>query len=331
MPRLSNFFRSRDPVISTDLVYRRVERQEIESALRLILVSDEGLASDQAVLDFLSFAMQRKIDLSEIWIALMGNRIAWALLPISSPGRTMLLFTPNRLPRATPIHAVRQLTDRVCEHWKLHDMHLAQFLLDPAEKEIQRLYAGCGFETLAELLYLSRTVRGEVPAVSLPDGFTLTTYSRPAHEAFASTIQQSYEGSLDCPALNGKRHIDDVIAGHKAAGAFEPSLWYLLSEQGAARGVLILSPSNYTDAIELVYLGLVPAGRRRGLGDVLMRLALEAVTLQHRTELSLAVDSRNLPAMRLYYRHGLKRVGSRLAMVRDLRSLSTPDLQPAGA
>jgi ribosomal protein S18 acetylase RimI-like enzyme len=320
MPRLSNFFRSRDPVISTDLIYRPVERQEIESALRLILVTDEGLASDQAVLDFLSFAMQRKIDLNEIWIAQMGNRIAWALLPISSPGRTMLLFTPNRLPQATPVDAVRNLTERVCEHWRQREMHLAQFLLDPAEREIQNLYLNCGFQTLAELIYLSRIVRGNGLPVALPRGFELTTYSRATHPAFADAIQQSYEGSLDCPALNGKRNIDDVIAGHKAAGAFEPSLWYMLSENGQARGVLILSPSNYTDAIELVYLGLVPAARKRGLGDVLMRLALESVTLQQRGELSLAVDSKNHPAMQLYFRHGLKRVGSRVAMVRDLRT-----------
>jgi len=39
------------------------------------------------------------------------------------------------------------------------------------------------------------------------------------------------------------------------------------------------------------------------------------------TELTLAVDSRNAPAMKLYFRHGLKRVGSRSAMIRDLRSL----------
>ena len=38
------------------------------------------------------------------------------------------------------------------------------------------------------------------------------------------------------------------------------------------------------------------------------------------SQLSLALDSRNAPAAKLYYRHGMRRVGSRLAMLRDLRA-----------
>jgi ribosomal protein S18 acetylase RimI-like enzyme len=44
------------------------------------------------------------------------------------------------------------------------------------------------------------------------------------------------------------------------------------------------------------------------------------VVAQRRSDLSLAVDSRNVPALRLYYRHGLRRIGSRTAMVKDLRA-----------
>jgi ribosomal protein S18 acetylase RimI-like enzyme len=36
--------------------------------------------------------------------------------------------------------------------------------------------------------------------------------------------------------------------------------------------------------------------------------------------LSLAVDARNAPALNLYYRHGLQRVGSKLALMKDLRA-----------
>jgi hypothetical protein len=44
-----------------------------------------------------------------------------------------------------------------------------------------------------------------------------------------------------------------------------------------------------------------------------------------KSELTLAVDSRNAPAMKLYFRHGLQRVGSRTAMIRDLRPLQTSE------
>jgi ribosomal protein S18 acetylase RimI-like enzyme len=122
--------------------------------------------------------------------------------------------------------------------------------------------------------------------------------------------------------------MEDVIAGHKATGLFDPTAWHLLMEQTQPRGVLILSPAPHNELLELVYLGLSPESRGKGLGDVLMRLALNEVKRLDRSELSLAVDSRNEPALKLYFRHGLRRVGSRLALLRDLRS-AAPATHPA--
>jgi ribosomal protein S18 acetylase RimI-like enzyme len=51
-----------------------------------------------------------------------------------------------------------------------------------------------------------------------------------------------------------------------------------------------------------------------------MRLAVAETARREFTELSLAVDARNAPALRLYHRHGMRRVGRRLALVRDLRA-----------
>jgi ribosomal protein S18 acetylase RimI-like enzyme len=53
-----------------------------------------------------------------------------------------------------------------------------------------------------------------------------------------------------------------------------------------------------------------------------MNLALVTVARQNRSELTLAVDSRNEPALKLYHRHGLRRIASRMAMIRDLRQSS---------
>ena len=40
--------------------------------------------------------------------------------------------------------------------------------------------------------------------------------------------------------------------------------------------------------------------------------------------LTLAVDSRNAPALKLYYRHGMQQIGAKTAMLRDLRSSENP-------
>ncbi|HVT90415.1 MAG TPA: GNAT family N-acetyltransferase [Tepidisphaeraceae bacterium] len=320
MASLSNFFRPRDPGAGPGFtpVYRPVQRQEIESALRLILADGNGLASDEAVLDFLAFALQRKIDVNEIWVAIVDDHIVWALLPIISPGRTMLLFTPNRLPLGTPPSAARELTDQVCAHWQKKNVNLAQLLLDPSDENVQELYVACGFEMLAELIYLQKSVF-EPLHVAFPAGFEIVHYSAESHTDFARAILHSYEQSLDCPRLNGRRDIQDVIAGHKASGIFEPNLWHLLRENGQNRGVLILSPSPHNESVELVYLGIAPEARGRGIGTLLLRHALNAVHGTGRKELTLAVDALNTPALKLYYRHGMKRIASRMALIRELK------------
>ena len=158
-----------------------------------------------------------------------------------------------------------------------------------------------------------------------------STYSPATHGLFATTIMETYRDSLDCPGLNGLRDIEDVITGHKSSGEFDPNLWFLLCEHGhngnadggdpgpTPVGVLLLSRVSRMETVELVYLGLVPAARGRGLGELLLKHALALVPAAGRSRLTLAVDAINAPAMRLYYRHGLQRVGARTAMMRELR------------
>src|SRR5688572_12621938 len=325
MARLSNPFRSGDGAPGDDatrVICRPAQRAEIEPALRLLLADANGLAGDDAVLDFLSFAIHRKIDTSATWVAEHARRIVWAILPIVSAGRTMLLFTSGRLHSQTPPQAVRLLADAVCRYYGAgaQPLALAQLLLDPDDQTIHDLYRRTGFEDLAELVYLQRSVRGSTEGDALQAGWQLVTYSADAHALFADTIVRSYAGSLDCPALNGRRDVEDVIAGHKATGVFDPAMWFVLrDERGAGRGVLLLNPTAGSDSVELVYLGLVPESRGQGIGDALMRLAIQTAARREFRDLSLAVDARNAPALRLYHRHGMRRVGSRLALVRDLR------------
>ena len=327
MARLSNLLRTGDGGASDPdarIICRPAARPEIEPALRLLLADDSGLAGDEAVLDFLSFAVHRKIDTSAIWVAEQARRIVWAILPIVSPGRTMLLFTSGRLPKQTPPHAVRLLADALCRYYGAgaRPVALAQLLLDPADQTIGDLYRRTGFEELAELVYLQKSVKRGGEFEPLDEAWELINYSPESHAAFAETIVRSYEGSLDCPALNGRRDVEDVIAGHQATGLFDPSMWFVLRRRagGAALAVLLLNPTAGSDSVELVYLGLVPESRGRGVGDALMRVAAAETARRQFTELSLAVDARNAPALRLYHRHGMRRVGTRLALVRDLRA-----------
>jgi len=50
------------------------------------------------------------------------------------------------------------------------------------------------------------------------------------------------------------------------------------------------------------------------------RAAAVAVASKH-GRLSLAVDAGNLPALKLYWRHGMQVIGRKQALLRDLRNL----------
>lgn len=320
MRGLSNLLGLRDPSGREPVLCRKALPSEIDSALRLLLVSPAGLATDAHVADFTQMTQDRGIDLSQLWIAHRNGMILWTLLPVVSPGKTMLLFTPGRLPRGSSPDAVKQLVNSLLEHHRNQGVQLAQFLLEPSDRSIVRLYEGCGFTVLAELLYLQRAVRNPVRRPSIPMGLTLETYSPENHAAFAQAVQQSYRDSLDCPALNGKRDIEDVLTGHRTTGEFDPRLWFMLKEDDQPLGVLLLTRAIHGAAIELVYLGLSPEARGRSLGDWFMMLALAITHETGSDNLSLAVDSQNRPAMKLYFRHGMSRMGSRIAMLREMRS-----------
>jgi ribosomal protein S18 acetylase RimI-like enzyme len=302
---------------------RPVQRAEVHASLQLILGSSGRPASEEHVVDFLRYAVYRQLDLNDIWLAARGRKLVWAILPVISPGKTMLLFSPTHVPPAEQDTSVCPLVERVLEHYQTRAVELAQVLLDPGDAGAVELFKACRFEPLAELIYLDRDVRGRGAAVAPPNGFTFETYSAGNHAAFARAVAATYEESLDCPRLNGRRSIDDVLEGHKAAGEFDPKLWFLLRDGSVAGsvagGVMLLNRSTRTDSLELVYLGLAPHYRGKKLGDVMMRQALATAASIGSRRLSLAVDSMNAPALRLYQRHGMTRLCSRIALLRDLR------------
>jgi GNAT superfamily N-acetyltransferase len=124
----------------------------------------------------------------------------------------------------------------------------------------------------------------------------------PSREAeFRALLQATYASSLDMPELEGVRSLDDIIEGHRAAGRFIPGRWQLGQIPGHPEiaVVLLLSDVSDRDAWEVVYLGLTPAARGRGLGRAAIAHALELARC-HVSRLELAVDVRNLPATRLY-------------------------------
>jgi ribosomal protein S18 acetylase RimI-like enzyme len=299
---------------------RPAHSREIDPALRLLLCSASGAVDEAQLREFTRLAKTPGDNLGGLWVAAQGDHLITALLPVVSPGRTLLLFLPGHLFSEYQATVTRQLIQTICRRASEADLHLAQCLLDVHDTVVTPLLRTCSFERLAELLYLQATIGRGIQEAPLPASYRWETYSPRTHELFATTILSTYQHSLDCPRLNGLRSIDDILAGHRATGHFDPAIWFVLLDHHTPLGALLLTHLSGADLIELVYLGLAPGSRGRGIGDILMRRAAAAVAARKGGRLSLAVDAGNLPALKLYWRHGLQVIGRKLAYLRDLRA-----------
>lgn len=292
---------------------------EVEPAVRLILSSWGGSPDAAMIREFVRIAREQSGPAGGLRVAEQKGRLISAVLPVASPGRTLLLFLPSSLRGNTARQATVELAEQCCVQARSGGIQLAQALPDPEDNWTMSVLQSAGFARLAELMYLQAMIPRHVQPPKLPAGFALAHYTAETHDLFARAIAASYVHSLDCPSLNGLREMEDVLAGHKGTGVFDPVHWFVLHEDGRPGGVLLLSRITRSDSFELVYLGIPPEQRGRGFGDLLMRQAWHSVSRSDCVRLTLAVDGSNEPALRLYFRHGMSAVGRKSAFLRDLR------------
>src|SRR5205823_4042102 len=79
--------------------------------------------------------------------------------------------------------------------------------------------------------------------------------------------------------------------------------WFLASRRGRPAAVLMLSAPG-RGAWALTYLGIAPADRGCGLGRELTRFAVRRAAAAGAPGMTLNVDLRNVPALRLYAGEG---------------------------
>ena len=72
------------------------------------------------------------------------------------------------------------------------------------------------------------------PRRSSPISLELVPFSDAEHERLADIVVRTYAGSLDCPDLGNVRPIDEVLAGYRAVGKFDPARW-LIARAGPRR------------------------------------------------------------------------------------------------
>jgi ribosomal protein S18 acetylase RimI-like enzyme len=125
-------------------------------------------------------------------------------------------------------------------------------------------------------------------------------------------------GSQDCPEASGLRTIEEVLAGHRAQGVFDPAMWWLVRDASKPVGVLLINAVRDESVWEVVYMGIVPEARGRGYGRQLLNFALREARSAGVGRVELSVDSRNIYACQIYRLLGFELVNIRLVYLAAL-------------
>ena len=123
----------------------------------------------------------------------------------------------------------------------------------------------------------------------------------------ANMVAATFEGTLDCPELNGIRTPTQVLRGFLDGLPLRTQpYWLLLHVDGQVAGCLLLKKHAASELLELCYVGLLPKFRGRGLGRVMIGEAIRRTELLSCNVLAAAVDTRNLPALKIYHQFGFR-------------------------
>jgi ribosomal protein S18 acetylase RimI-like enzyme len=270
----------------------------------LALVFRDLLPEDrqQRILALLEDARSGRAPLDGLLAAHRGGRLVGGILSEVQAGRTAIIWPPRLLPDE-PLSTGQQLMAATSEFLTAKRVCVAHALLEAGTEEDGCLFRAAGFERLSELVYLVSEEQ-HFPRSLPASPIEFEPYNSANHDRLARVVEATYEGTLDCPRLNGIRRTEDVLAGYRATGVFAAARWLLVRHQGEDVGCLILADHPQHENWELVYMGLVPAARGNGWGQDITRHAQWLTRRAGRPRLVLAVDAANQPAIRMYLRLG---------------------------
>jgi ribosomal protein S18 acetylase RimI-like enzyme len=255
-----------------------------------------------------------------------ANRNDTGIEPIV--GAVWVRFLPGRVGSVTApqtrMDAPRQtgalLLERAAETASEANVVLLQALVEPEDTIAASEFAAAGFAHTTDLLFLVAQCDGDQSASrsSRPteNAIEWVAYTAEQHNRLADLVERTYVASRDCPELDGIRAIDDVLAGYRATGEFAPERWLIATQAGHDVGCLLLADHPADAQWELVYLGVAPEFRGRGLGAALTHRALWMASRANRARVVLAVDAANAPALAIYRQAGFETWGRRAIFLR---------------
>ena len=268
-----------------------------------MLVSQEPVAERAGRVATIVTALRQR-DVSEATLVgvwrdgqLMG--VAWGQV---LPGKTVLLWPPRVTPDENEVIG-DELLGFLDKRLLAAGIRMSQVVLSHREHPDASRLERAGYTHAADLLYLvSELDRNDATPVECELEFE--PYTLANHSRLATLVERTYVGTLDIPALDGVRDIEDVLAGYEQTGEFSPDRWFFVRYGNEDVGCLLLTDHPLQQQWELVYLGIVPEARGNGWGIKAARFAQRLAKDADRRRIILAVDATNDPAVSAYTKAG---------------------------
>jgi mycothiol synthase len=190
--------------------------------------------------------------------------------------------------------------------------------------EGRALFAGAGYTATRESLLMKIDFDGPPPAPVWPDGFRLRTIAdgltlrevvEVKEEAF-----RDHRGSVDQPIESALKTWEHVVESNRRV--YDPELFVVLCHGDTPAGELVVWTESEEDADKAYVqsLGVLPAFRRRGLGEQLLYHAFTEAYRRGKTAVGLNVDGSSLTgADRLYRRAGMHVFRTFTALEKEIR------------
>ncbi len=274
---------------------------EYDTAARLVCEAAPTFGLELRVGRFLAAIRGGEVDPAGVLLAKRDGQPVAAAVVQFIPGGTATALPPTPHSQA---EAGDALAADIVAQFRARGTSLACLFLDPDDTTSAAPLVRHGFRSVTRLTHLLRA-GGQL---SLPPEPSADIQFEPVNDyaEFGATLMSTYEGTLDVPEACADRPAADVLAGYQANQP-DPPLWWLARDPaGVPVGVVLLTHVGTPGVLELGYLGVVPAARGRGVGAALLQHAVRSAAAVGVHDLSLSVDERNEPALRLYHRHGFR-------------------------
>jgi len=258
-----------------------------------------------------------ELDPAGILVVREGVQLHGALVCLPLRGAGGLLWPPHVQAGPQHLSMENQLLQAGLSWLRSKGAKLVQALLRADETPLAGPMMRNGFNHVTRLHYLRHDLQG--PA-SISPNLAAQTYSPANRSLFHDVLLRTYEGTLDCPELNGLRTIEEIIDGHQAQGEFRPERWWLVSDGPKPVGVVLATAIAEGQSWDLSYVGVVPEARGRAWGRKLTQLAIGAARTAGVGQITVAVDTRNRPAWNLYVALGFEPTGEREVFLNFFRA-----------